>query len=426
MCHSGSGCRICEGEMTGRYKGIKKWAAAVLFAAACGLIFTGCDGEYAEKEAQGLVAVENPKPALDIPVIIDIDEDGAGTGKEDKAITVEVSGEETEGEDTSGNTPKEAGDDEETGGEEAGDEGSNEAEDEGSDETGDEDPDEAEEAEDGTGEDGDAEGEEATDDTAPEEAAGPEAVPGSVESISLNPGWTYADYSAINSGAAKLYRAAGGRKGVVIAVNAGHGTRGGGSVKTYCHPDMSPKVTGGSTGAGAVKATAISGGMSFADGTSEASVTLREAQLLRDRLLAKGYDVLMLRDDADVQLDNIARTVIANNTAACHIALHWDGDGLSYDKGCFYISTPDGIKGMEPVASHWQQHEALGKALISGLASKGCKIYGGGSMNIDLTQTSYSTIPSVDIELGNAASAHDDTALAHLADGLAAGIAGMF
>ena len=22
----------------------------------------------------------------------------------------------------------------------------------------------------------------------------------------------------------------------------------------------------------------------------------------------------------------------------CHIALHWDSDGLSYDKGCFYAS----------------------------------------------------------------------------------------
>lgn len=31
------------------------------------------------------------------------------------------------------------------------------------------------------------------------------------------------------------------------------------------------------------------------------------------------------------------------------------------------------------------------------------KIHGSGSMAIDLTQTSYSTIPSVDMELGNAA-----------------------
>ena len=41
---------------------------------------------------------------------------------------------------------------------------------------------------------------------------------------------------------------------------------------------------------------------------------------------------------------------------------------------------------------------------------------------MDLTQTSYSTVPSVDIELGDKASDHSQAALKQLADGLAAGI----
>ena len=49
---------------------------------------------------------------------------------------------------------------------------------------------------------------------------------------------------------------------------------------------------------------------------------MQMAQILRDKLLASGYDVLMLRDGEDVQLDNVARTVICNNVADCHIALH--------------------------------------------------------------------------------------------------------
>ena len=40
----------------------------------------------------------------------------------------------------------------------------------------------------------------------------------------------------------------------------------------------------------------------------------------------------------------------------------------------------------------------------------------------DLTQTSYSTIPSVDIELGNQSSDHSEEALKQLAVGLADGI----
>ena len=244
--------------------------------------------------------------------------------------------------------------------------------------------------------------------------------------ISLDDTWQYADHSAIHSGAAVLYRAADNRKDIIIGVNAGHGTSGGSSVKTLCHPDGSAKTTGGSTGAGATRAAAVSGGMTFQDGTPEKSVTLRMAQIFRDRLLAAGYDVLMLRDGDDVQLDNVARTVICNNVADCHIALHWDGDGLSYDKGCFYISVPDALKSMEPVASHWQQHDALGAALIAGLQNQGAAIYKNGQMSIDLTQTSYSTIPSVDMELGNACSDHSDEALSRLADGLTEGVNGYF
>ena len=244
--------------------------------------------------------------------------------------------------------------------------------------------------------------------------------------ITLDPSWTYADHSKINSGAAVLYKAAENRKEIVVGVNAGHGTSGGTKVKTLCHPDGSAKVTGGTTAAGATEAVAVSSGMTFNDGTPESSVTLRMAQILKEKLLSAGYDVLMLRDGDDVQLDNVARTVICNNAADCHIALHWDGDGLNYDKGCFYISVPDGLKSMEPVASHWSEHNALGSALVEGLRAQGAKINGGGSMSIDLTQTSYSTIPSVDMELGNACSDHSDSVLDLLGNGLVQGVNSYF
>ena len=32
--------------------------------------------------------------------------------------------------------------------------------------------------------------------------------------------------------------------------------------------------------------------------------------------------MVMIREEEDVQLDNVARTVIANNTADIHISLH--------------------------------------------------------------------------------------------------------
>ena len=242
------------------------------------------------------------------------------------------------------------------------------------------------------------------------------------EKIYLDSSWKYADHARITSGYAVMYKAKKNRKDIVIAVNAGHGTKGGSSVKTLCHPDGSAKVTGGTTEAGSVKAVAVSDGMAFRDGTAERDVTLRMARILKKKLLAEGYDVLMVRDGKDVQLDNVARTVICNNVADCHIALHWDSDGLSYDKGCFYASVPKQLKNRKPVASYWKEHDALGKALIKGLRSKKVKISGTGAAEIDLTQTSYSTIPSVDIELGNQCSDHSDKKMEKLADGLLRGI----
>lgn len=246
-------------------------------------------------------------------------------------------------------------------------------------------------------------------------------------SITVDSSWKYADYSMIKTGAATLYRSnAANRKGITVCVNAGHGTNGGGSVKTFCHPDQTPKVTGGSTGAGAVKAIAVSSGMTFKDGTPERDVTLALALALKPKLLAAGYDVVMIRESDDVQLDNIARTVIANNTADCHIALHWDSS--ESDKGAFYMSVPNiaSYRAMEPVASNWQKHNNLGENLISGLRGVGVKIFSGGSMEMDLTQTSYSTVPSVDIELGDKASDHSAATMDVLANGLLAGINSFF
>ena len=52
----------------------------------------------------------------------------------------------------------------------------------------------------------------------------------------------------------------------------------------------------------------------------------------------------------------------------------------------------------------------------------GVKIYGSGSIEMDLTQTSYSSVPSIDIELGDKVSDHSEGALATLGQGLLAGI----
>ena len=256
-----------------------------------------------------------------------------------------------------------------------------------------------------------------------QENSGPEEIPAETEKvIEWNDAWQYASSSKIHNDHVKLYYAGRGRRGITVAVNAGHGTENGTAIKTMCHPDGTPKVTGGSTGKGELMASAVSTGTTLLDGTPESSVTLDLARVMKEELLKAGYDVLMIREDEDVQLDNIARTVLANNNADCHISLHYDS--TESDKGLFYISVPDipSYRSMEPVASHWTEHLALGEAVLSGMKKCNVPIYQGGSIPLDLTQTSYSTVPSIDLEVGDRASDHSRDTLFTITEGLLAGL----
>lgn len=216
----------------------------------------------------------------------------------------------------------------------------------------------------------------------------------------------YATYSIINDGYAVLYKIDKKKvtnyKNKTIAVNAGHGTKGGANIKTFSHPDFSPKYTGGSTAAGSVLSAAVSAGMTFLNGMTEANANLVIAYALKDKLLADGYSVLMIREDDDCRLDNIARTVIANENADAHIAIHFDSTDT--DKGIFYIVpyNDERYLNMEPLKSNVQNIKGLGDSVISAFREMGEKIWKDkGTLQGDLTQLSFSTNASIDIELGD-------------------------
>lgn len=235
-------------------------------------------------------------------------------------------------------------------------------------------------------------------------------------------GWTYAKNSKIHSDPVILYYShAAKKKNITIAVNAGHGCNGGSSKKTLSHPDGTPKVTGGTTAAGEKYSTAISSGTTL-KGMSEAAANLKIALKLKTKLLNAGYNVLMIRQDSNTKLDNIARTVMANQNANCHIAIHFDS--TTNNKGAFYIGVPNisSYRNMQPVKANWAKHNALGASLVSGLRSAGVKIWGSGNLPMDLTQTSYSRIASIDIEVGDQGSSTSSANLTKIANGLLKGV----
>ncbi len=240
--------------------------------------------------------------------------------------------------------------------------------------------------------------------------------------VTYNTSWTYAKRSKIHSDPVTLYYADSSiAKGITVCVNAGHGCKGGESKRTKSHPDGSAIVTSGTNKAGNTTSIACSGGTTFLDGTKEATVNKDLAIELKEQLLAAGYNVLMIRETKDAQLDNIARTVLANNNADCHIALHYDS--TKTDKGAFYLTVPNvsSYRNMSPVKEHYKEHHALGDAMLKGLKKKDVKIHGNGKMAMDLTQTSYSTIPSIDMEIGDRKSSHSEKTLRNIAKGLVKG-----
>lgn len=233
--------------------------------------------------------------------------------------------------------------------------------------------------------------------------------------IGLNLDWKYAENTKINTGRARLYTSdAADKKNITIAVDAGHGTAGGEDVKVFCHPDGSAKADGSTT------CEAVTKGMTFQDKGTEADADLMVAESFRDKLLSQGYDVLMIRDGEDVQLDDVARAVLANNKADCHISIHFNDS--SSGMGAYYVSAPDRLKKLEPVSKYWNKSKKLGDSLISGLEANGVKISSGGSVEEDVVQTAYSSVISAYVKLGDKTADHSKEACDKYADGLVLGV----
>ena len=241
----------------------------------------------------------------------------------------------------------------------------------------------------------------------------------------------YATYSIINDGYAVLYQLKKNKvsnyKNKTIAVNAGHGTKGGATFKTFAHPDFTPKVTGGANAAGSILSAAVSAGMTFENGMTEANANLVVAYLLKDKLLDSGYSVLMIRENDDCRLDNIARTVIANENADAHVSIHFDS--TTSDKGIFYIVPYNDANylNMEPLKSNVKNIKALGDSIIKAYRDMGEKIWKErGTLQGDLTQLSFSTNASVDIELGDRKTEVTKERAEIFAEGIARGIDNYF
>lgn len=148
--------------------------------------------------------------------------------------------------------------------------------------------------------------------------------------------------------------------GKLIVIDAGHQAKG----------DSSQEPIG--PGASATKAKVAGGTSGVASGLKEHQLTLMVAQKLESELIARGYDVIMVRNSSDVNISNSERAKIANNAGAdAFVRIHANGSDNSGTSGAMTICQTPSNPYNGNLAS---QSKALSTYVLDNVvASTGCK-----------------------------------------------------
>lgn len=208
--------------------------------------------------------------------------------------------------------------------------------------------------------------------------------------------------------------------GHTVFLNPGHGD---GSALASIVPkdpvsDLANQYSG-SSNAGHTGGTAYK--TSSGKQVSEAQYVLDVANTAKDKLLEKGYAVIMAREGLVNNFENSARSVWANNSADIHVAIHIDAK--TYGPGWY---RPSAKMAAHPnYSKHAAQSEKLGTTIENALETT-LSMEKFTNRNGVLTGYSYSTIPTAYIELygveSKAMADFADTHIQEAAQGIVDGI----
>lgn len=206
--------------------------------------------------------------------------------------------------------------------------------------------------------------------------------------------------------------------GTLIAIDAGHQEHG--------NPEQEPI----GPGADETKAKATMGTKGVRSGVAEFQLTLEVAKLLKDELLARGYDVVMVRESNDANLSNRERAQFVTDSGAniC-IRLHANGSKIPETNG---VMTICGSPASPYISSLYKKSRSLAEHVLLGFVEKT------GAKNKGIWETdtmvgiNWSTVPSVTVEMGFMSNPEEDEKMntaeyrINMAQGIADGVDAYF
>ena len=185
-----------------------------------------------------------------------------------------------------------------------------------------------------------------------------------------------------------------GSNGIIVAIDPGHQRQG-----NYRKEQNGP----GST---VTKAMVAGGTKGVATGVPEYELTLAISLLLRDELIARGYEVFMIRETHEVDISNKTRAEMATEAGAdIFVRVHANGSENSSSNGILTIS-PTSRSPYIPAL--YSRSLALSQCILDEMvASTGAKNMGIWETDT-MTGINWSTMPVTIIELGYMTNPEED------------------